>query len=73
MGMLMIVPALDLDLPVAESADVTWTMKGQENNKYRVRSVAPRTIIQDKRTCAYIILIASTCTTRCTAWYVSTV
>ncbi|KAJ5890475.1 uncharacterized protein N7473_006703 [Penicillium subrubescens] len=28
--------ALDLDLPVTESADVTWTMKGQENNKYRV-------------------------------------
>jgi hypothetical protein len=48
MGMLMMVAALDLDLPVTESADVTWTMKGQENNKYRVRSVASRTIIQAK-------------------------
>lgn len=32
--------ALDLDLSVTESADVVWTMKGEENNKYRVRSVA---------------------------------
>jgi hypothetical protein len=46
MGMLMIVAALDLDLPVTESADVTWTMKGQENQKYRVRSVVLIIIVQ---------------------------
>ncbi|KAJ5389258.1 uncharacterized protein N7496_000326 [Penicillium cataractarum] len=28
--------ALDLDLPVKESEDVRWTMKGEENDKYRV-------------------------------------
>lgn len=39
--MLMIFKALDLDLPVKESEDVRWTMKGEENDKYRVRSVAP--------------------------------
>ncbi|CEJ55178.1 hypothetical protein PMG11_01449 [Penicillium brasilianum] len=28
--------ALDLDLPLKESEDVRWTMKGEENDKYRV-------------------------------------
>jgi hypothetical protein len=37
----MISIALDLDLPATESADVTWTMKGHENDKYRVRLAIP--------------------------------
>lgn len=37
--------ALDLDLPVTESADVTWTMQGQESSKYRVRSVVLKKVI----------------------------
>ena len=48
----MIDAALDLDLPETESADVTWTMKGQTNHKYRVRSVAANIAIRNYRTVA---------------------
>ena len=47
MNILIIFTALDLDLPVKESEDVRWTMKGEENDKYRVRLVALVNVFQN--------------------------